>query len=393
MPGQRSPCQLSDKIPTQLKHDILTLGNQRREERTMTSDDLEYLANYKPDTLYTFPAKTGKGAYATLVGDSEELIGEIDVTPRCKLAISAFFINDRVDFGTLKITKLQYHKRNGWTSDGHIQVNHFQISQMKEFISIISSLDLRDTKKTRISLDNIHIGALGALLTSTKGASLLRELASSPELHQDVYAVAAKRATLEEFERNLNEDLAEGEWQAFFERNPWIFGHGLNYVFLGKIGRKLESQTTGSAFDRFGKRADGLLLTRAEVSQYVLVEIKKNNTDLLRRTSYRSGCWGVTDELSNAVTQTQKTVFDFGRGRFRDHLKDDRGSDIGKTVYSIEPRSFLIIGNLSQLNGNDDMITCFELFRRNVRSPEILTFDELFYRAQCIVDNISRESE
>ena len=359
----------------------------------ITMDDVDYIANSKTDALYTYPAKSGTGAYAKLVGDSEQVIAEIDVTSRCKIAISAFYVQDRADFDTFKITKLKHHKTHGWLEDGHVHVNHFQIAQMKEFISIISSLDLRDAKKTRISLDNIHIGALGALLTSTKGAALIRELAASPELHHDIYAVGAKRKALAEFQNNLGADLTEPEWQKFFERNSWIFGHGLNYVFLNKVGKKLEATTTGSAFDRPGKRTDALLLTRAEVSQYVLVEIKTNDTDLLQDAPYRSGCWSVSSRLSDAVTQTQKTVFDFARLRFRDPLKDDNGNDAGSSVYAIEPRSFLVIGNLAQLKGNDDKIACFELYRRHMRAPEILTFDELFQRASCIVENISRESD
>jgi hypothetical protein len=355
------------------------------------TDDLDYLKKYIPDALYTNPAKNSSGAYATLVGESEQVIGEIDVTSRCKLAISAFYVQNRADFDSLKITKIKYHKTRGWLLDGSVHVNSFQISQMKEFISIISSLDLRDAKRTRISLENIHIGALGALLTSTKGAALIRELASSPELHQDIYAVAAKRSALNEFKTNLAADLSESDWQEFFERNPWIFGHGLNYVFLNKVGPKLESRTTGSAFDTPGKTADGLLRTRAEVSQYVLVEIKKSNTDLLKE-EYRVGSWGVSRELSNAVTQTQKTAFEFVQHRFRDPLKDGGGNDTGSVTYAIEPRSFLVIGNMTEVKGNDDKITCFELYRRNIRTPEILTFDELFERASCIVENISREA-
>jgi hypothetical protein len=42
--------------------------------------------------------------------------------------------------------------------------------------------------------------------------------------------------------------------------------------------------------------------------------------------------------------------------------------------------------------GNDEKIACFELYRRNIRAPEILTFDELFQRASCIVENITRET-
>lgn len=221
---------------------------------------------------------------------------------------------------------------------------------------------------------------------------MIRELAASPELHHDIYAVAAKRAALTKFEAMLsNSKLSEAEWQAFFEHNPWIFGHGLNYVFLDKVGPKLETQTTGRTFNRPGKRADGLMRTRAEISQYVLVEIKRNGTELLQEATYRSGCWSVSDEMSDAVTQTQKTAFEFARDHFREEAKDEMGNSMGKITYAIEPKSFLVIGNLAQLEGNDDKVTCFELYRRNTRSPEILTFDELYHRAACIVENIHSE--
>jgi hypothetical protein len=355
----------------------------------MPDEDFQFLINYKPDALYTFPDRAGKGVYVTLVGDSEHVVGEIDVTSRSKLAVSVFYVNERADFSTLKLTKLKFQKRSGWQRDGEIVLNNFHIAQMREYLSILASLDLRDARRARISLQNADLELLGTLLKSTAGAKLIKKLAASPDLHHDIYAVAAKRAALATFEANLSANLSEHDWQEFFENNPWIFGHGLNYVFLNKVAATLETTTTGSAFDRAGKRADGLMLTRAEVSQYVLVEIKKNDTDLLRGTNYRRGCWAVSDELCGAVAQTQKTVFEFTRNRFRDRLKDPDGNDTGIEIYSVEPRSFLVIGNLSQIRGNDDKIACFELFRRNIRGPEILTFDELYHRASCIVANIS----
>ncbi|QHO73400.1 hypothetical protein ACH79_12775 [Bradyrhizobium sp. CCBAU 051011] len=353
-------------------------------------DDAEFIARYNNNHLYVHPGKAG--AYATIAGESEEVIGEIDVTVRSKIAISAFYVNDRRDFGTFRITKLQLHSRFGWRERGSVHINGFQLAQMREFLSIVSTLDLSDARKTRISLDNIHLSALGALLGSTKGAELIRELAATPELHHDIYAVATKRSALAEFDAMLKEDgVSEPDWQAFFELNPWIFGHGLNYVFLDKVSTKLEARTTGGAFDRPGKRADGLMRTRAEVSQYVLVEIKKNSTELLHRATYRPGCWRVSDEVSGAVTQTQKTAFEFARDRFRDNLKDEIGNSTGAIAYAIQPRSFLVVGNLAQLTGNDDKVACFELYRRNIHAPEILTFDELYYRATCIVENISND--
>lgn len=355
------------------------------------SDDIEYLANYKPNQLYTYPAQ--KGAFATIVAESEEDLGEVEITSRCKLAVKAFYVSERRDFGSLKITKLRFHKTHGWQSDGHIQVNCCQAVQMAQLLSIISHLDLSEATRARVSLENVDVAALGTLLGTDKGAAIIKEIAETPSLPHDIYALGVKRQALAEFEAMLGAAHNERTWQEYFERHPWVFGHGLNYVFLDKIGPKLEARTTGNAFDTPGKTADALMRTRAEISQYVLIEIKKDSTALLQKDAYRAGCWAASDELSAAITQTQKTAFQFSRNRFRDVLKDGYGNETGELAYAVEPRSYLVIGNMAELRSNDDKIACFELYRRNTRAPEIVTFDELYQRARCIVENISAETE
>ncbi|WP_108459681.1 Shedu immune nuclease family protein [Devosia naphthalenivorans] len=352
------------------------------------SADVEYLQNYKTETLYIHPG--ANGAYATLLADGETLLHEIEVTDRARLAVSAFFVNDKADFGTFKLTKLKFHKTRGWYADGQVQVNHFGLARIRELVSILSALNLADSRKTKIALGEVQLDALATLLGSSKGTELMRELSGSTDLHHDIYAVAHKRKSLTQFKTLLDADATEPEWQEFFEANRWIFGHGLNYVFLDGVQSKLEAVTTGASFDHAGKRTDALLRTRAEVSQYVLVEIKRSTTPLLQLKPYRSGCWSVGHELSDAVTQIQKTTFDFARNRFRDQMRDAAGTHLDDFVYSIEPKSYLVVGNLAQIADNSDKIACFELYRRNTRSPEILTFDELFYRARCIVENVSQ---
>lgn len=218
------------------------------------SSDIEYLKNYIPETLYVHPGR--EGAYATLVSEDETLLAEVEVTPRSRLAVSVFYVKDKKDFGTFKLTKLKFHKTYGWQEDGGLQLNNFQLSHLRQFVSLLAALDLSDVKKARIGLNNIQLETLKTLLASSRGNELLKGLSNAPELHDDIYAVAAKREALREFENNLTNRVSEANWQSFFERNTWIFGHGLNYVFLDKVAKKLEATTTGNAFDQAGKRAD-----------------------------------------------------------------------------------------------------------------------------------------
>ncbi len=54
-----------------------------------------------------------------------------------------------------------------------------------------------------------------------------------------------------------------------------------------------------------------------------------------------------------------------------------------------QPKSYVVVGRLQEFVINDRVneqkFSSFELFRRNIVNPEILTFDELFERALNIV--------
>lgn len=350
--------------------------------------DEKYLPNYKPDHLYLHPAPAG--VYATLVADNETLIGEVEVSDRCRVAVVAFYVDVQKDFSSFKLVKLTRHKTYGWRPDSEMRLSRFEAAKIADFATLMSGLSLSESKKTRISLAEVRPEALSMLMRSIGFKEILKRLSESSDLTEDVYAVGQKREALAQFETFLDGDCSEVEWQEFFEANTWIFGHGLQYIFLDRVTDKLETTTTGASFDRSGKRVDALMRTRAEVSQFVLVEIKRANTALLQPREYRSGCWSISDELASALTQVQKTTFDFARDRYRERINDSFGNDLGEEIFSIEPRSYLVIGNLKQLIGNVNKVTSFELFRKNIKAPEVITFDELFYRARCIVANVSK---
>ncbi len=351
------------------------------------NEDSAYIANFKSGRLYINPSAKG-GAYASLAEEGEVVIDEIDVGARFKLCVSAFYVADREDFGTFKIHKLKFHKTYGWQPDGSISLNGFQLEKIRRLTEVIASLDLADAQKTRLDLSQISIERLADLLDSDKAEEFTEKLSQSPNLKTDIFALETKRRALCEFEDLLSDDRSEADWQSFFERNQWIFGIGLNFVPLAKVAKKFETVTTGYEFDQPGKRTDALMKTRAEISQFVLAEIKRPDTPLLDKRSYRSGCWPISGELAGAVAQCQKTVFEFEQDRLEVFLKDAEGNRLDE-VYSVKPKSFIVVGDLKELAENTDKIASFELFRKNVSSPEIVTFDELFGRAKALLENVS----
>jgi hypothetical protein len=151
--------------------------------------------------------------------------------------------------------------------------------------------------------------------------ALFAEVLASSITKKDVVAVGYRKKQLETF-RLLLEDPTyfdrikkqksctdEALWQKFFEKNPWIFGYGLNYVYLeGLIDKKLEQVVQGHHVGARGKRVDALMKSKGIISSLCFVEIKTDKTPLLDKHFYRAGCWPPSAELAGAVSQVQGTV-------------------------------------------------------------------------------------
>lgn len=220
---------------------------------------------------------------------------------------------------------------------------------------------------------------------------------------RDVVAVAHRRAEVERF-RQLLDDAdyfdsqiplnrgPEAVWQTFIEENPWILGLSLGGQLLTKLDdKRLEQVVVGSSIAGPGKRADAVMRTAGRISSMAFAEIKHHRTPLLSK-EYRSGCWSPSEELAGGVAQVHGTV-QWATSTIGTRLatKAADGSDVpGDFTYLLRPKSFLIIGSLQQLLGeagghHQDKVQSFELFRRHLQEPEILTFDELLARAEWLV--------
>jgi len=184
-------------------------------------------------------------------------------------------------------------------------------------------------------------------------------------------------------------ELNEQWWQKFFEKNTWIFGYGLNYQFL----HLLEDQPDygGRKFTgRGSQKGDFLMNTGANIRFTVLVEIKTPDTPLFQRNSkrefkeHRNGALLFHDELIGGVAQLQSNCHRwYTEGSKR---PDDFGQLTSENIFTYQPKGILIVGDTNQLNHSADARSTFELYRRGLSNPDVITFDELYERAKFIVD-------
>lgn len=201
---------------------------------------------------------------------------------------------------------------------------------------------------------------------------------------------------LTEFENSLaDDDLDESYWQKFFQNNQWIFGYGLNYQFNTVLTD--QPNYGGTDFTGSGaQRGDFLLSTNAYAKFTYLVEIKKPTARLLIHNKsggifeYRNDVCLISHELSGGVAQIQANCKTWQKSA----LESQNDRKLRKSnIYTVQPKGILIIGNTKELTTETSKET-FELFRRNLFNPEIITFDELLERAKFIVasESISVDS-
>jgi hypothetical protein len=194
---------------------------------------------------------------------------------------------------------------------------------------------------------------------------------------------------LSTFEAHLtSQDWSEPQWEDFFWKNKWIFGYGLRYQFLGMEQR--QANYGGESYKGTGKqRGEFLARTLGDESFTVVVEIKKPQTPIFGERTYRNGVPGFSHEFIAGVSQAQvnsRTWEVEGSQRLTDRELLEK-----RRIYTIAPLSILVLGSLSQFE-KAHRRNAFEIFRRNIHNPEILTFDELFERAKFIAQAVDESS-
>ena len=117
-----------------------------------------------------------------------------------------------------------------------------------------------------------------------------------------------------------------------------------------------------------------------------MVELEKPNTPIFDKTKNRSGSWRLSKDLIFAVSQILEQKAAWQIKSQTNQYNKNRQIIKQKTI---DPKVILIFGHTEQFMGddldNEIKSRTFELFRRNQRNFDIITYDELFERANFIV--------
>ncbi|MBB2148974.1 Shedu immune nuclease family protein [Pedobacter gandavensis] len=310
--------------------------------------------------------------------------------------------------GVTVVTFQRYTTPSGKPHETSFSFVGEEIGILYDFIYNLSYLPIIGESASSIKdkeLDHVLNSKEGILAFVLEHQAVLLQFLSSELTSEDIVALGYRKRQLEIFSRLLNEvdyfeDLKtkykvgnEGLWQKFFEKNNWIFGYGLNYVFNTSLdNEKLEQVVSGSDFNSSGKRIDALLKTKGVIESFCFAEIKTHKTQLLKnvRTPYRPESWQVSEELTGAISQVQRTIQkSVAKIATKTEIKDDHGNPTGEKIFLYSPKAFIVIGSLNEFETehgiNEEKYSSFEMFRQGLSRIEIITFDELYQRALHIV--------
>jgi hypothetical protein len=383
-------------------------------------DEESTIGNYWTDHVYPSNFTNGAGKFFSIVAE-EDGGTTIEYQPpypsRNRVKLTVTFLREGGEIKEVTLKKFRQYRSRGvdrWEEQSFgpgepMTFTHFTFEKLVGFLKLLTELDLANLNKRRIALreatgeaiDPETLAKMQSLLSQPDGLVMVEELLRNGSITSgDLVNIGYRKNQLEVFssllcdpvritsycgEHGITISQQEKAWQHFFMKNEWIFGYGLDYRLLSILQREAHIAAEDVA-GRDGSIADFLL---GATNFTVLVEVKKPGTRLFDERRNRAGSWKLSAELIDAVSQILEQEASWqvkaeasALGNF-----DDEGNLIAQRT--IDPKSILIVGSNSQFSGTEKesaiKLRTFELFRRDSRNLEILTYDELYERAKFVV--------
>lgn len=169
-------------------------------------------------------------------------------------------------------------------------------------------------------------------------------------------------------------------WQGEFAKRPFVFSMLFPYAVI-IVDEK--AYLGGKDLTNKGGNIADFLCERSLTGNCLVVELKTPLTKVLGK-KYRGNAFSLSSDLSGAVVQTQNYLSSFvSEGKALVGFE--------RTLNSLYPRGLIIAGNSSEFADDPTKQKSFDLFRNSQERLEILTYDEVFDKAQKLIDILRSE--
>jgi len=358
----------------------------------------EIILNSKLEHLYSHKFESGR--FFQVVFKDEN---QIHIKLAARTLMKVVYLKEKDNIEGIELIKMV----NG-TEKQKIKFCKFNIQQLECFLSFIRSLDLKGITERRISLADDSLDVIDAetmkkittLLSGTNGSDIIEDVLSEGILtNRDIVNTGYRKTQLDLFRKLLFDDYInkykaqigrlntkdETAWQHFFNSNSWIFGYGLDYRFQGILQKEFSSSNTDA--DGSNQVFSDFLMGDRRFTTFV--ELKLPTTELFASTKNRARTWRLSSQLMDAVSQILEQK---ASGQIKiettKELYSDSGAAITQRAY--DSKAILIIGNWNQIENDIARVKSikektFELFRRDSKNIDVITYDELYERASFIV--------
>lgn len=234
-----------------------------------------------------------------------------------------------------------------------------KITGEEDFRALLSLLSKGENSQDVIeAISKLNIGDLSEL-NSLAGIGLL------------------KQATNRWKQNQSNPD--EKFWQAELTKYSFVLSQAFSSPV---ILIQQEAYLGGKSIHNKGGKVTDFVLKNLLTDHILIVEIKTPATALLENTEYRQGVFAPSKELGGVVTQASKQRQELGQNF--NALRTATEDSTKESIRLAEPKCLVIVGNTNQLDSaaKEDS---FELFRRELRHIDVVTFDELFSKVEVML--------
>lgn len=171
------------------------------------------------------------------------------------------------------------------------------------------------------------------------------------------------------------DNSSEQFWQNLFKENPYYLSLIAPTILQIICG---QSYMGAKAIDNSGSSIADFTYKQG-IDNICIIEIKTPVTKLVENDRYRENVYAPSSELVSAVVQIKEQ-----KDSFMKEYNSIRNKSIDNDIEfrAFDPKCYLIIGNSSDLNVTQ--MKSLNLFRNELKSVEIITFNELIDKVKLL---------